>query len=319
MAHRAQEGDAVRFLIARLSSLGDVVCTLPAAVALKSSYPDAEVVWCVGHRFAGAVELCRAVSEVVVWPKHRAEQKRVLDGLGEFDAAFDLQGLWKSGALVGKCKAKSKLGYFWQREGSWLFSQCVRPDPSSLHVTDQYVDVVRAYGAEADRAEFGLAPDPADIATVRALLPPGELVVCNAGAGWATKRWPPSHFAALANALHERGLRVAFVGAKGDRGTMEEVKMAGATNAFDLVGRTDVRQLVALLSIARAHVGGDTGSTHIAAALGVPAIGLYSVTRPERSCPYGQRHNTLHDPRGLAHIPVEAVLEKLTEAIRQNG
>lgn len=306
----------MRFLVSRLSSLGDVVCSLPAAVALKSTYPDCEVVWCVDRRFAGVVELCCAVDRVVVWPTSGGEQKAVLQGLGEFDAAFDLQGLMKSALIIGRCKAKRKLGYHWQREGSWLFSQRVVPDATSLHVTDQYVDVVRAYGAECERAEFGLKADSADVAKVRSLLPAGEIVVCNAGAGWASKRWPATHFATLANTLHSEGKRVAFIGAESDRKVFEEVKRAGATNAFDLIGRTSVKELVALLSIARAHVGGDTGSTHIAAALGVQAVGLYSITRPERSCPYGQRHHTLYDPAGLDKIPPEQVVASLRG---QNG
>jgi ADP-heptose:LPS heptosyltransferase len=309
----------VRFLVARLSSLGDVVCSLPAGAALKASHPQSEVVWCVEARFAGVVELCAAVDRVVVWPKDREARKALVGALGEFDAAFDLQGLWKSGVIVGRCRAARKLGYHWQREGSWLFSQRVRPDPTSLHVTDQYVDVVRAYGAEADRADFALRPDPADVARVRALLPPGGFVVCNAGAGWATKRWPAAHFAALANALHAEGLRVAFVGADADRHAFEEVRRAGAAHALDLIGRTNVRELVALVSLAKAHIGGDTGSTHVAAALGVPAVGLYAITRPERTCPYGQRHNTLVEPGGLANILPEAVLERTLQAMRQNG
>jgi len=309
----------LRFLIARLSSLGDVVCTLPAAVALKASFPGCEVVWCVDARFAGIVELCDAVDRVVVWPRSTTERKVLLKGVGEFDFAFDLQGLLKSALIVGGVKAKQKFGYHWQREGAWLFSQRVLPDPTSLHVSDQYLDVVRAAGASGERAVFGLVPDPKDVAKVRAMLPLGrDLVVCNAGAGWTTKRWPASHFARLADILYTEGFRVAFLGAGGDREAFEEVQAHGAHNAIDLVGSTNVRELVALVSIASVHVGGDTGSTHIAAALGVPAIGLYSVTRPDRSCPYGQRHNTLYDPRGLGNIAPEQVVATLKAAIGHN-
>ena len=49
-----------------------------------------------------------------------------------------------------------------------------------------------------------------------------------------------------------------------------------------------MRELVALVGMADLHVAGDTGSTHLAAALGRPCIGLYTLTRPERCCPYGQ-------------------------------
>ena len=308
----------MRFLVSRLSSLGDVVCTLPAAVALKRSFPGCEVVWCVDGRFAGIVELCASVDRCFVLPDAVKERWPAVKDLGEFDAAFDLQGLLKSGLVVGWSRARRKLGYHWRREGAWLFSQRVVPDPSSLHVTDQYVDVVRALGAEADRAEFDLRPEMGDVAKMRAMVPWSEFVVCNAGAGWASKRWPAASFAALAQRLDERGICTAFVGAESDRPAFEEVRAAGDVGALDLIGKTSVRELVALISLAKAHVGGDTGSTHVAAALGVPAIGLYSITRPERTCPYGQRKNTLYDPGGLDRISVGQAAEALGRAIGQN-
>jgi ADP-heptose:LPS heptosyltransferase len=294
-----------------------VVCTLPAAVALKSTFLECEIVWCVDKRFAGIVELCDAVDVVAVLPDE--DQLKFAKSLGQFDFAFDMQGLLKSAVLVGAANAKVKLGYHWQREGAFLFSQRVLPDKTSLHVTDQYVDVVRAVGAESDRADFNLKPNADDVTQVQELLPTTHaLVVCNAGAGWATKRWPARHYAVLADQLHKSGMIVAFIGAESDRHAFEEVRQFGAAEAVDLIGKTSIKQLVALLSLAKAHVGGDTGSTHIAAALGVPAIGLYSVTRPERSCPYGQRHNTLYDPAGISRISPEQVLATLGPAIGLN-
>jgi hypothetical protein len=69
-----------------------------------------------------------------------------------------MQGLSKSGLVVARARAGKKLGYHWQRELAPLFSAPVKPDPSSLHVVDQYVDVARAAGAECDRADFGMQP-----------------------------------------------------------------------------------------------------------------------------------------------------------------
>lgn len=302
----------------RLSSLGDVVCTLPAAVALKRSFPESEVTWVVDGRFADIVRLCRSVDHVVVAQKKLLETCREVRALKEFDAAFDLQGLMKSGAVVRYARAKKKLGYHWQREGSWLFSQRVLPDESSLHVTDQYVDVVRAGGATMDRAEFDLAPNMADVAKVRGLVPTDRpLALCNAGAGWVTKRWPPELFASLCNMMNEQGWTVAFIGGPADGAIVAEIQN-GTKHAIDLSGKTSVRELVALISLADVHIGGDTGSTHIAAALGVPAIGLYSITRPERSCPYGQRVNTIYNPKGLLHIRPEEVFASVKAAVGQN-
>jgi len=283
----------LRILISRLSALGDVVCTLPVASAIKAQWPDSELVWVVDRRFKGVLECCTAVDTIVERPARPTEVR----ALGEFDAAFDMQGLFKSGVLVGLAKAKEKLGYHWQREGSWLFSQRVLPDPTSLHIVDQYVDVARAFGCETDDAQFNLAALPEDLAKVETRLRERgwdgrSLVVCNAGAGWSTKRWGADRFAGLCGRLNEIGYAVAFLGAPADRATFEEVNSFGASNAIDMVGETSVRELVALVSLATAHVGGDTGSTHIAAALGRPCVGVYPITRPVRSCPYGQIDST---------------------------
>ena len=303
--------DRPRYLVSRLSSLGDVVCSLPAAAALKRGVPGCEITWAVDPRFARIVECCSAVDTVVpvkpgldprTWPRIE----------GAFEAAVDLQGLLKSALVVARAHATRKLGYHWQREGSWLFSQAVTPDPTSYHVVDQYVDVARAAGGVADRAEFALAPRAEAVASVGALVQ-GPYAVFNAGAGWVAKRWPPGRFATLADRVHGAGVRVVLIGgrAEADRAAADEVLAACAEPPLDLVGRTTVHELVALLAGARFHVGGDTGSSHIAAALGIPAVGLYSITRPQRSCPYGQIQRCHYDPDALGNIGVDAVWDTL--------
>jgi ADP-heptose:LPS heptosyltransferase len=298
--------------------LGDVVCTLPVAVALKQSYPDSHITWAVDPRFAGVVESCAAADEIV----------RVKPGLhpsswtklpGEFDVALDMQGLFKSGVIVGKSQAARKLGYHWQREGAWLFSSRVMPDSTSLHVVDQYVDVARAAGAQMDRAEFGLSPQPQDVVSAREKLGPvtGPLVIVNPGAGWVTKRWPTAHFAALIDALSVEGCVCVLIGGKAesDLEVAREVSTQCRQEPRSLVGQTSVGELIGLISLANAHVGGDTGSTHIAAALGKPAVGLYSITRPERSCPYGQIERCHYDPTSLSNIEPNAVVKTVLEAL----
>jgi len=308
-----------RFLVSRLSSLGDVVCSLPAAVALKRAFPGSHITWVVDPRFAGIVECCQAVDEVV---RMKPSLKQIPRFAEPFSAALDLQGLLKSALGIVGAKAERKVGYHWQREGSWLFSQRVLPDPTSFHIVDQYVDVAREVGGQMDRAEFDLKAKEEDVLSVRRKLKErqvsGRFVVLNAGAGWASKRWPPASFARLADALHEDGFPTVLIGgrAEADKQAASEVIAAAKHPPTDLLGETSVRELVALLRLCSAHVGGDTGSTHIAAALDTPAIGLYSITRPQRSCPYGQAHRCHHNPDGLALIPPGAVIETVREAVR---
>lgn len=309
-----------RFFIARLSSLGDVVCSLPAAVALKRSFPASEIVWAVDPRFRGVVDACASVNTVVE-ARPSAHPRSWGVAVGRFDAALDLQGLFKSAILVARCQAKRKVGYHWQREGAWLWSEKVLPDPTSFHVVDQYVDVARSLGAELHRAEFDLRPPSEAVESVKAKLAAagveGDVIAMNAGAGWATKRWPAAHFSQLCNMVADLRLTPVFLGGGGpqDRDAFEEVCEGLPSRPVDLLGQTSVPELIALIAQSKAHVGGDTGSTHIAAALGIPAIGLYSITHPRRSCPYGQIERCVYDPEGLAHIRPEAVAEKLAGAL----
>jgi ADP-heptose:LPS heptosyltransferase len=303
---------AEHFLIARLSALGDTVCCLPAAVALKKTFPDCHITWAVDKRFAAVVERCGAVDQVV------KPEKRLLDHPQPYDVAFDLQGLLKSALCIARAKAKRKLGYHWQREGSSFFSQRVLPDPSSYHIVDQYVDVVRAAGARMDRAEFMLKPKEEDILSVRRKLKErgvfGRFVVMNAGAGWATKRWPAASFSRLIDSVE---MPAVLVGgrAEADRAAAQEVWDGCTRKPVSLIGETSIGELIALIRLCSAHVGGDTGSTHLAAAMDIPAIGLYSITRPQRSCPYGQIDRCHYDPDGLANIEVDAVRDTLLKAL----
>lgn len=283
-------------MIVKLSALGDVVCGTAAATAIKQADPSGEIVWMVDKRFRGIVDCCRSVDQVVVAEKRPRALYDQVKNLGAFDYAFDLQGLLKSSLPVHWATANKKFGYHWQREGARFLIPQVVPDKDSIHIVDQLVDCVRASGLPVSDgpASFDLAAWPEDVEKMLGVLCEAgrrvgrPLVLMNAGAGWATKRWSPENFAALTNTLHQHDIDVAYLGTEADRSAFEEVAMRCASRPIDLLGKSSVRELVALVGMADLHVAGDTGSTHLAAALGRPCIGLYTLTRPERCCPYGQ-------------------------------
>ena len=303
-----------RVLISRLSALGDVVCSLPVASAIKRQFPDCHVTWVVDPRFAGVVESCTAVDRVV-----HAKPPKIMPNLAEqFDVAIDLQGLLKSGYVVAKTKAKTKVGYHWQREGAWLFSQRVIPDASSLHIVDQYVDVARALGVEAHEADFRLEPTDGARLSLAAKLPQlGKYVVVNAGAGWVTKRWPAPSFASVIDKLHDESVDCVLIGGKSqsDIDAAEQVTQECRRPPHSMLGCTTISELIALIDGAAAHVGGDTGSSHIAAALNRPAVGLYSITKPLRSCPYGQIERCHYSAVGLDQIQPADVFRTVAECL----
>lgn len=299
----------MRFLVARMSSMGDVIHTLPVAAALKGLAEDVEIVWAAGRTYGSLVSLCTAVDETVIMKNSFWKNVSVVKGLGKFDVALDMQGLFKTAWVVFHADAPKKLGYHWQREGSGLFSSPVKPDPTSHHVVDQYLDVARALGSKVHTADFCLRPRADEVAKMQELLAGAgrdesrPLVLANPSSARAVKRWSPDLMAHAVRILDSAGFQVAFIGTAQEDWAYQEVADCGLPPVMNLLGKTSVTELVALISLAKAHIGGDTGSTHIAAALGVPAYSVYTATRPQRSCPYGQIHRCMtSDPVELTDL-----------------
>lgn len=299
----------MRFLVARMSSMGDVIHTLPVAAALKGLAEDVEIVWAAGRTYGSLVSLCTAVDETVIMKNSFWKNVSVVKGLGKFDVALDMQGLFKTAWVVFHADAPKKLGYHWQREGSGLFSSPVKPDPTSHHVVDQYLDVARALGSKVHTADFCLRPRADEVAKMQELLAGAgrdesrPLVLANPSSARAVKRWSPDLMAHAVRILDSAGFQVAFIGTAQEDWAYQEVADCGLPSVMNLLGKTSVTELVALISLAKAHIGGDTGSTHIAAALGIPAYSVYTATRPQRSCPYGQIHRCMtSDPVELTDL-----------------
>lgn len=249
--------------------------------------------WLCDHRFADLPRGCRHVNQVVEIPKEIRDWRPAIHGLGKFDAAFDLQGLLKSAIPVALSHSDAKFGYHWQREGSWLFSSAVLPRPTSIHVVDQYIDVTAPAGGDLGPADFGLRPTSDALESITAKLEKrgwngNPTAVFNCGAGWSTKRWPAESYARLADFLAELGLPIIFVGTAKESEIVHGVQAHMNGDSISMAGETSISELVALLSLAKMHVAGDTGSIHIAAALGTACVGIYTLTNPARSCPYGQ-------------------------------
>jgi heptosyltransferase-1 len=331
-----------RVLLVRMSAIGDVVHTLPVAAALKRSFPHLELTWAVEERCAPIVEVNPFVDHVFPIPRHRWRETRWRpstwwEGVGllrklraaRFEVALDLQGLLKSAAVARLSGAPVRLGYHWQREGARFLIKPVPPRPGSRHVVQQYLDVVRSLGAVAEPIDFGIRVPEASGAEAGRMLRDlgidGPYAVINPSAGSRAKRWPPEHFAAIADRLEKQGLPAVHVGHALDKPLADQIARAAQSPMRSLVGRTNLRQLCAVLQAARVHLCGDTGSGHIAAALGVPVVALYGLTDPQRSGPFGQLDGVVsrfgQAPKEVAvqRIPVDEVWEKLRPHVPKVG
>ncbi|MCH8273888.1 MAG: glycosyltransferase family 9 protein [Armatimonadetes bacterium] len=321
------EGRPEKILLVRLSAIGDIIHTLPSAVAIRRALPDSELHWVVQENFADLLRGHRAIHELIEVP--RRPSLRDLVALRErlraerYTTALDMQGLFKSARIVWLSGAKRKLGFHWQREFSWLFSRGVKPREEGMHVIEQYLAVAdKLFHVKPpnDRrqtpVEFDLEPQPDALASSKAKLDAlslhGRSLAINLGAGKPEKRWPVSHYARLIPMLRDEGWAPFVIGGPGDTETYDELCAQMDVPPPSLVGRTSLAELVALLSCANAHVAGDTGSLHIAVALGKPVVAIMGPTDPARTGPFGRRDSALYQgPDGLPAIEPEEVVRKL--------
>jgi len=127
-----------------------------------------------------------------------------------------------------------------------------------------------------------------------------RLVGLHPGSVWATKRWLPERFAALARGLRAQGLRVVVVGGAADRELCGRIARDGA--ALDWSGRTDLMELKALMGRLALFVTNDSGPMHMAAGMGVPTLAIFGPTTRELGFfPYGAGHRVVE--RDLACRP----------------
>ncbi len=298
--------DLRRLLIVKPSSLGDVVHALPTLAALRRRFPSSKLVWLVKWEWADVLEGNPDLDEVLAvdlsvqgWP---AAIRAVREG--RFDLVVDLQGLLRSAVLGWASGSATRVGFANGREGSpWFYTHCVPVPDASMHAVDRYLLMARFLGAEPEKpgpSAFCLPRDPAAEARVEALLAAAGvqagtmLVALNPSARWMTKRWPAESFAAVGDWLQRQGgARVAVVGSGKERSAGDEVIRLMRTTPLDLVGKTTMKELIALLRRLRVFITNDSGPMHLAAAIGTPVIAPFGPTDPARTGPYGEGHTIL--------------------------
>jgi len=336
-----------RLLIVRLSAMGDVIHTLPAAQALREAFPEAMIGWLIEERWAellcapgasrrGPRSAQRPLADWVHtvslagWRKSLftvptlQQIARVWNDVrsARYDVAVDLQGAIRSAVLARWSGAHVVYGAAVPRE-SPASLWCTRPVIThGAHVIEQNLSIAAAVAQRkmsVPRVEL-----PHHVATEQRidqkLAGVGEFAILNPGAGWGAKRWPAERYGRLARALAEDGVQSFLNCGPGEEDLAREAEDAseGAAKAI----QCSITELIALTRRARVFIGGDTGPLHLAAALQVPVVAIFVPTDPARNGPYGTRSVVLRSPaspttharraqpdEGLLEIGVGAVVD----------
>lgn len=337
-----------RFLIVRLSAIGDTIHTLPLAAAVKKAYPDCFLGWVVEKPASPLIVGNPALDWTYVLPKGwlkswaRVNELRAALKKQRFEVAFDVQGLSKSAVAAALSGAPVRVGFargIAREIAPFLDNRLVRP--TAPHVIDQTLSLLSVLGEQHPGApEFPLPPCPADEAEqvadfIGACDFPAGFCLMGPWSTYAAKCWPVERYVELAERLRrETGLVSLLLGrGPAERGAVERAIAARPGGCARPAADLSLLGVIELARRARLFVGGDSFPTHAAGAVGTPTISLFAVTSPDRVKPYGGRHRAVFeklvvvrssregralDQTNMKSLSVEKVLSACLEALK-NG
>jgi heptosyltransferase-1 len=291
---------ARHFLIVRLGSLGDVIHGIPAAAALRCTYPNARIDWLVDPLYVEFLNLVECIDRRVPFDPRDLMRGGISAWavvrelrLTKYDAVIDLQGLLKSAFLSRLVHAHQTIGFprTHLREPLARLFYTEAPDPGAArHVIDKNLALVAALGVADRTVRFPIAiPRTPSVTLARERIGAAEYALINPGAAWPNKRWPPDRFGAVAAAIHrDFGLRSLVLWGPGEESLADAVAAASGGTA-EAAPPTTITDLVGLARGAKLMVSGDTGPLHIAGAVGTPIVALFGPTLPERNGPWSPR------------------------------
>ncbi|MBP9865642.1 MAG: lipopolysaccharide heptosyltransferase II [Candidatus Omnitrophica bacterium] len=290
----------MKILIVTKNWIGDVLFQLPAIQAVRNHYPDAEITCLTPERCLEVLRAHPAVDHLISFDErttHRslASKARLIAALRKtkWDKAYLFHRSNSRALLLALGGVRQRVGFGSPRR--FFLTRAYPELKNSGHHADSMLELLRLDGIPVpERGVYQFyysaqAKARAIQLLVRRGLKENAFVVFHLGANWAPKRWPPEHFSALADWIHDKlGLAVAVTGAAGDRPLWEAFrKNVSRAHVTSFMGETTLEETGALFRRACFLVTGDSGPMHIAAGVGIPVLALFGPTHPDISGPRG--------------------------------
>lgn len=290
-------------LIVLTGSLGDIARGLSVAVAIRESDPTCKITWLVEKTWRPFVEICQGIDELIVF-----DRKRGVSGFlqtvkelraGQFDVCLDMQRILKSGLFSFLSGAKKRIGFHREnaKELNWLFnSDHISSIPDTVSKFDHYLAFLEYLGLSskavspkvfADFNEQSYLPK-----TISDSLVERSAIAIVLGSSWESKDWFESGYASLIQILRDREKEnIILLGDRSQERVAGNIEKAlGSKSLFNLVGKTSLIELTAILKASIVAIGPDSGPGHIAATVGTPYVSIFGPTPPVRVAPRGSEN-----------------------------
>lgn len=281
--------------ILRLSAVGDITHTLPLVRTLQQHWPRTRLSWIIGKTEYGLVYDIPGI-EFIVFDKKlgwRAYQQlwRLLRNR-RFDVLLHMQMSLRASLIAMLINSPIKLGFDKSRakDLQWLFTTDRITSKPQQHVIDSFFGFAEALGMAEHHYVWNLPIPPEARQYAQQHLPASTpILVISPCSSMAYRNWTAAGYAAVADYAQQRyGMCVVLTGGPSaiERDYAQRITSLCTTQPIDLIGKTTLKQLLAVLACARVVIAPDAGTAHLANAVGVAVIGLYATTNPERARPY---------------------------------
>lgn len=284
--------------ILRLSAIGDVCNTVPVVRSLQAAWPDCRITWIIGsleHSLVGDLDGVEFISFNKSQGREARKQLKAQLAGRKFDALLHMQASLRSSQLSRLIKAPIKLGFDKERakDQQWLFTnKRIAAKPRS-HVIEGLFGFAEALGATERHYRWDIPLSDEHRAFAEQLIAKDETALiispCSSNRSKNFRNWSAENYAAVADyAANKYGIKTLLTGGPTELelnyGQQIE-KLCKVTKPANLIGRTNLKQLLALIGRSCAVLAPDSGPIHMATAVGTPAIGLFASSNPERTGP----------------------------------
>jgi lipopolysaccharide heptosyltransferase II len=307
-------------LVLRLDRIGDLIMSLPALAQLRAALPRARIRLAVG-RWSQELAKSAPVDEILVWsapwvgrPDEGAEGFATLLKQAaalrdqRLDLALELQGDVRAALLAWRSGALRRVGYA-NTGGRYLLTDVVALDETVSWVEQNRRAVATALGREAPAAPRvdTLTDDDRGFAqrllTTLGLPGRGPLVAIHPSGGRRIKQWPPARWRDVAARLQEEfRATILITGTPADAELARAVQKDLPDRAIDLSGKLSLRETLAVLERVQLVLSPDTGTMHMACAVGTPTVSVFGPSDPGRYFSGGSGES------GSRHVVVRADL-----------